>query len=76
MAEHKTYPEIGGIYYHYKGGKYEVIIMAKHSETDEDLVIYKSLHFGSFHARPLSMWFDMVTDSNHNRVSRFQIVKS
>jgi hypothetical protein len=58
------YPEIGKQYIHYKGGRYEVLTLAKHTETDEVLVIYKSLHFGSVHARPLSMWFDTVTLEN------------
>ena len=54
------YPEIGPVYRHYKGGKYEVLTLSKHTETDEILVIYKSLHFGSVYARPLEQWFDSV----------------
>lgn len=61
MSEYVLYPEIGGQYKHYKGGLYEVLTLATHSETDEKLVIYKSLLFGSVHARPLYMWFDWVT---------------
>lgn len=71
--EIKEYPEIGGTYFHYKGGKYEVLSMAKHSETDEDLVIYKSIHFGSVHARPLSMWFDTVSIDGR-AVHRFRLI--
>ena len=67
------YPEIGKQYDHYKGGSYEVITLAKHSETDEVLVIYKSLHFGSVHARPLPMWFEKVTTDEQRRVSRFTL---
>lgn len=54
------YPKIGGKYQHYKGGIYEVITMATHSETSEPLVIYKSSLFGSTYARPLSIWFDVI----------------
>jgi hypothetical protein len=45
------YPENGKIYLHYKGGKYEVVSAARHTETDELLVVYKSLNFGSMHVR-------------------------
>lgn len=64
------YPEVGKIYKHYKGGKYKVLTLAKHSETNEDLVIYRSLHFGSIHARPLNMWFDEISKN----VYRFKLV--
>ncbi len=54
------YPKVGGRYRHYKGGEYEVLTLATHSETNEPLVIYKSILFGSVYARPLAMWFDLV----------------
>lgn len=60
MSKVEKYPVMGGKYDHYKGGKYEVISMAIHSENGEKLVIYKSLLFGSVHARPLDSWNDMV----------------
>jgi hypothetical protein len=56
----KQYPKLGIPYYHYKGGVYEVLSLAKHTETNEDMVVYKSLLFGSIYVRPLSMWFDDV----------------
>ena len=59
-SEIKKYPEPNIIYKHYKGGTYKFLFMSKHSETDEDLVIYQSLLYGSFHARPLHMWFDKI----------------
>ena len=69
------YPEIGGKYQHYKGGQYEVMSLAIHSETSEPLVIYKSLLFGSVYARPLAMWYDKIILSEDNEpfnsVSRF-----
>ncbi|MDE5570420.1 MAG: DUF1653 domain-containing protein [Ruminococcus sp.] len=34
---------IGARYRHYKGGEYEVIAMARHSENNEELVIYKRI---------------------------------
>lgn len=69
MNHHINYPEINGIYNHYKGGKYQVISMAKHSETDETLVIYKSIHWGSYHARPLEKW-----NENVGETKRFSII--
>lgn len=66
------YPEIGKQYNHYKGGVYEVISLATHSETSEVLVIYKSVLFGSVYARPLNLWFDEVENYNGNLVPRFE----
>jgi len=37
-----------GIYRHYKGNEYEVIGIGKHSETLEDLVVYKALYATGF----------------------------
>lgn len=67
------YPEVGKQYNHYKGGVYEVISMATHSETDEVLVIYKSVLFGSVYARPLAMWFDEITTDSGAKVERFTL---
>lgn len=72
MSVFVKYPEIGGVYVHYKGGRYEVITMATHSETNEALVIYKSLYFGSVHARPVSMWFEPVVLPDGSTISRFR----
>ena len=46
---------------HYKGGMYEVIALAKHSETLEELVVYKALYGeGKVWVRPLAMWEEKV----------------
>jgi len=49
------------IYRHYKGHQYEVVGFAKHSETLEDMVIYKALYGeqGTW-VRPLSMWDNSI----------------
>lgn len=53
-------PLPGEIYKHYKGGTYEVMTLCTHTETEEKLVIYRSLNYGSIYARPLSQWFDEI----------------
>ena len=54
---------IGKTYRHYKGNLYEIIALAKHSETLDEMIIYKSLKDGAVWARPKSMWNDVVDDN-------------
>ncbi len=50
-----------GIYKHYKGNFYEMIELAKHSETLESMVVYKALYGeGDIWVRPLSMWNELI----------------
>lgn len=50
-----------GRYCHFKGNEYEVIAIAKHSETTEDYVVYKALYGDSgMWVRPASMWNETV----------------
>jgi hypothetical protein len=60
------YPQPGGRYKHYKGGIYEFLFMSSHTETNEVLVIYKSVLFGSYYARPLESWNEL-TDKGEKR---------
>ena len=50
-----------GLYKHYKGGYYHVLEVAKHSETEQELVVYRALYgeFGLW-ARPLYMFEETV----------------
>lgn len=51
-----------GKYRHYKGNMYEVIGMAKHSETLEEMVVYRALYGeGGIWVRPAHMWDEDVT---------------
>ena len=47
---------VGAKYRHFKGNEYEVIAVARHSETMEELVVYKSLKDGEVWARPKAMF--------------------
>lgn len=61
-----------GIYRHYKGNDYEVIGCARHSETEEWMVVYRTL-YGDFSlwVRPLAMFTEEVTLESGERVARF-----
>ncbi len=51
-----------GIYRHYKGAVYEVIGEAKHSETEEELIVYRAVYGSrSLWVRPKEMFFEKVT---------------
>ena len=50
-----------GRYRHFKGNEYEVIAIARHSETEEVMVVYKALYGdGGLWVRPASMWNETV----------------
>lgn len=50
-----------GIYRHYKGKRYELLDIATHSETLEQMVVYRKLYDdGGVWVRPLSMWSELV----------------
>ena len=64
-----------GIYRHYKGNDYEVIGMAKHSETEEALVLYRALYGeGGLWVRPPEMFTESVAVEG-KRVARFTYLR-
>ena len=64
-----------GKYRHYKGNMYEVIGFAKHSETLEEMVIYKALYGeGQIWVRPISMWNEIVL-VNGKQFKRFEFLE-
>ena len=50
-------------YRHYKGTIYKIIALARHSETDEEMVIYQSQSTGDVWARPKAMWNDVIAEN-------------
>ena len=55
-----------GIYRHFKGGIYEVLEIATHSETLEEMVVYRNRDSGKWWVRPASMWTETVERDGHS----------
>ena len=50
-----------GRYRHFKGKEYEVLGIARHSETEEEMVVYRALYGdGGLWVRPAAMWTQEV----------------
>ena len=63
-----------GRYRHFKGNYYEVIGMVRHSETLEDMVLYRALYGeGGLWVPPAAMWNEIV-ERNGVKVKRFTYV--
>ncbi|MBL4856089.1 MULTISPECIES: DUF1653 domain-containing protein [unclassified Idiomarina] len=65
-----------GIYEHYKGGRYRVINIARHSETEEWMVLYQPLYGEQeLWVRPFDMFVETV-NIDGNDVPRFRFIGS
>jgi len=65
-----------GIYKHYKGNLYQVLGVARHSESEEEHVVYKTLYGDySLWVRPLGMFLEQV-EIDGESVARFELVES
>lgn len=65
-----------GLYRHYKGPEYRVLGVARHSETEEEVVVYQALYgeYGLW-VRPLEM-FQGEVELDGERVPRFAFVEA
>ena len=65
-----------GKYRHFKGKEYEVLYLAKHSETLEDMVVYRALYGEKgIWVRPASMWNEIVNYQG-KQVKRFTYIET
>ena len=64
-----------GQYRHFKGKEYEVLAIARHSETKEPMVVYKALYNdeaygdGAVWVRPAAMWNEEIEAKNFSLIS-------
>lgn len=74
MSKNKSVSQ--GIYRHYKGNLYQVLHTARHSETEESLVVYRCL-YGNYDVwvRPLEMFTETVTVEGKS-VPRFELIQA
>jgi hypothetical protein len=61
-----------GLYAHYKGGRYRVIGVATHSESEEQLVVYQSIQTDRLFVRPLQMFLNVTVDGKE--IPRFLLI--
>ena len=63
-----------GRYRHFKGKEYQLLGLARHSETLEELAVYRALYGeGGLWVRPAAMWAEEVSH-NGEMVPRFQYI--
>ena len=63
--------KVGKTYKHYKGNIYKIIAIGKHSETEEEMIVYQSTKTNDIWIRPVKMWNETV---DKNGTLRFTLI--
>lgn len=67
FTEEETMEIKPGKYRHFKGNLYEVIGVASHSETLEEMVVYRALYGqGGLWVRPAAMWTEIADKDGYH----------
>ena len=76
MLKEREMKVIPGRYRHFKGNEYTVVGTARHSESQDELVVYRQ-EYGdhSLWVRPLAMFTEIV-EVDGREIPRFQFVKA
>lgn len=74
----RRFPKPGEIYRHFKGNEYEIITMAKHTETGELCVVYRNIQSPTeVYVRPLGMFLSPVNRVKYPdalQANRFELI--
>lgn len=68
-------PQPGQLYKHYKGSVYQILYLGLHTETLEEVVVYKAVDKDQVWIRPLTMWNDIV-EVQGQKISRFTLLET
>jgi hypothetical protein len=72
MVTKFNYPTPGVTYRHYEGGLYEVLHLAEDRDHKSTVVVYKSVHFGTYYTKTLEKWLEKIeAESPHHPNTRY-----
>ena len=74
MTPEQAQALVGREFVHFKGKRYRLVAVAKHSETLEPIVVYRALYGeGGVWVRPASMWNEEI-ERDGKRIRRFTYI--